>query len=63
MKLVSIQHTVLIPTGVLLNAHHPLPPLPHTTPLSLFSAFKSLLWFASLPLCNSFPLPLPHGLP
>ena len=29
VKLVSIQHPVLIPTGALLNAHHPLPPPSH----------------------------------
>ena len=55
VKLVSIQHPVLIPTGFLLNAHHPLSPPSHPPPtLSLFSVFKSLLWFASFPLCNLF---------
>ena len=38
--------------------HFPLSP----TPLSLFSVSTSLLWFASLPFCNFFSLPLPHGL-
>ena len=28
VKLVSIQHPVLIPTGALLNAHHSFPSLP-----------------------------------
>ena len=43
VKLISIQHSVLIPTGALLNAHHPLsPPYPPST-LSLISVFKSLL--------------------
>ena len=50
VKLVSIQHPVLIPTSVPLNAHHPLSPLLHSpSMLSLFSVFKSLLWFGSLP--------------
>ena len=59
IKLVSIQHPVLIPTGVLLNAHHPLslPSHPPST-LSLFSVFKSLLCFGSLPL-YFFPSPPP----
>ena len=61
VKLVSIQHPVLIPTGAVLNAHHPLSPPSHSpSTLSLFSVFKSLLWFASLPLCNFFsPSPPP----
>ena len=61
VKLVSIQHPVLIPTGALLNAHHPLSPPSHpSSSLSLFSVFKILLWFASFPLCNFFfPLLLP----
>ena len=51
VKLVSIQHPVLIPTGALLNTHHP-PSSPSHPPsaLSLFSVFKSLLCFGSLPL-------------
>ena len=50
VKLVSIQHPVLIPTGAL-NAHHPLSPPSHPpSTLSLFSVFKSLLRFGSLPL-------------
>ena len=50
VKLVSIQHPVLIPTGALLTVHHPLPPPSHPpSTLSLFSGFKSLLWFGSLP--------------
>ena len=63
VKLVSIQHPVVIPTGAPLIAHHPLSPssLPPSG-LSLFSVFKSLLWFASFPLCNFFLLTLPHGL-
>ena len=62
VKLVSIQHPLLIPTGALLSAHHPSfsPSYPSST-LSLFSVFKSLLWFASLPLFF-FPLPLPQSL-
>ena len=44
VKLVSIQHPVLIPTDALLNAHHPLSPPSHPpSTLSLFSVFKSLL--------------------
>ena len=42
-KLVSIQHPVLIPTSALLNAHHPLSPLPLPSTLSLFSVLKSVL--------------------
>ena len=61
VKLVSIQHPALIPTGALLNAHQPLSPPCHPSTLSLFSVFKSLLWFASLSL-TFFPLPLLHGL-
>ena len=59
VKLVSVQYPVLIPTGALLNAHHPLssPSNPPST-LSLFSVFKSLLWFDSLPLFF-FPSPPP----
>ena len=51
VKLVSIQHPVLIPKGVLLNTYHP-PSSPSHPPstLSLFSVFKSLLCFGSLPL-------------
>ena len=45
VKLVSIQHPVLIPKGALLNAHHP-PPINPQFVLS----FKSLLCFGSLPL-------------
>ena len=64
VTLVSIQHPVLIPTGALLNARHPLSPPSH--PLhhpSVYSHFLSLLWFASLPLFFfPLPLPLPHGL-
>ena len=39
VNLVSIQHPALIPTGALLNAHHPLslPPTPHQP--SVFSQF------------------------
>ena len=56
-----IQHPELIPTSALLNAHHPPSPLPHPqSTLSLFSVLKSLLWFASLLLCNFFfPFPYP----
>ena len=37
------EHPVLIPTGALLNAHHPLSPLPQPpSTLSLFSVFKRL---------------------
>ena len=61
VKLVSIQHPVLIPTGALLNVHHPLSPPSHPpSTLSLFSVFKSLLWFASLSVTS--PPPLPHAL-
>ena len=45
VKLVSIPHPVLIATGALLNAPHPLSPPPHfPSTLSSFSVFKSLLW-------------------
>ena len=45
VKLVFIQHPVLIPIGYLFHAHHPLsPPSPPPSTLSLFSVFKSLLW-------------------
>ena len=40
----------------------PSPTFPSSGPpstLGLFSAFKTLLWFASLPLCNFFPFPSP----
>ena len=48
VKLVSIQHPVLIPTGALLNTHHPLSPPAHPpSTLILFSLLKSLLWFGS----------------
>ena len=51
VKLVSIQHPVLIPKGALLNTHHPPSPPSHPpSTLSLFSVFKSLLCFGSLPL-------------
>ena len=61
-QIFSIQHPELIPTGALLNANNPLSPLPHSpSSLSFFSVFKSLLWFASFPLCNFSPPPLPHG--
>ena len=50
VKLVSIQHPVLIPTGALPNAHHPLRPSHPPSTFSLFSVFKSLYWFGSLPL-------------
>ena len=58
VQLVSIQHPVLLPTGALLIAHHPHSPPSHLpSTLSLFSVFKSLLWFGSLP--NFFFLSLP----
>ena len=45
-----------------LQCNHPLSPTPHPpSTLSLFSVCKSFLWFSSLPLCNVFPFPLPHG--
>ena len=51
VKLVSIQHPALIPKGALLNTHHPPSPPSHPpSTLSLFSVFKSLLCFGSLPL-------------
>ena len=51
VKLVSIQHPVLIPKYALLSTHHP-PSAPSHPPSTLrsFSVFKSLLWFGSLPL-------------
>ena len=60
VKLVSIQHPVLIPTGALLNTHHP-PSHPSQPPptLSLFAAFKSLWCFDSLPLAFFFLSPPP----
>ena len=60
VKLVSIQHPVLIPTGALLSAHHPPSHLSHLpSTLNWFSVFKSLLWFGSLPLFFfSFPSPM-----
>ena len=63
VKLVSIQHPVLIPKDALFNAHHlPSPPSHPPSILSLFSVFKSLLCFGSLSHCNLFFfLPLPHG--
>ena len=51
IKLVSKQHPVLILKGALLNTHHPpSPPSYPPSTLSLFSVFKSLLCFGSLPL-------------
>ena len=51
VKLVSIQHPVLIPKGALLNTHHPPSPPSHPpSTLSLFSVFNSLLCFGCLPL-------------
>ena len=45
VKLVSIQHPVLIPIGALLNTHHPpSPPSQPSSTLSLFSVFKQLLY-------------------
>ena len=63
VKLVSIQHPVLIPKGALLNTHHPpVPPSHPPSTLSLFSVFNSLLCFGSLPLSPlfffSFPSPM-----
>lgn len=51
VKLVSIQHPVLIPKGALLSIHHPPSPPSHPpSTLSLFSVLNSLLCFGSLPL-------------
>ena len=60
VKLVSIQHPVLIPTGAVLNAHHPLSPPSHPpSTLSSFSVFKSLMVWLSPSLTFFFLLPLP----
>ena len=49
VKLVSMQHPVLIPKGALLNTHRPPSPPSHPpSTLRLFSVFKSLLCFGSL---------------
>ena len=63
VKLVSIQHPVLIPTGALLNAHHRLSPPSHPpiNPQFILSFYESLMvWFP--PSLTFFSLPLPHGL-
>ena len=58
VKLFSIQHTVLIPTSALLNAHHPLslPSHPSST-LSLFSILRVSYGFAPS-LSNFFSFPV-----
>ena len=43
VKLVSIQHPVLIPTGALLNAYHPLSPPSHPHQPSVYSQFEITL--------------------
>ena len=62
-KLVSIQHPLLIPTGALLNTHHPppVPPTPHQP--SVCSQFLGVSYALALSLSNFFFLPpSPHGL-
>ena len=70
VKLVSIQHPVLIPKGALLNTHHPPCPRSHTalppTPdqPSVCSQFLTVSYALALSHSNLFFfffLPLPHG--
>ena len=62
VKLVSIQHPVLIPKGALLNTHHPppLPPTPHQP--SVCSQFLRVFYALVLSHSNlfffSFPSPM-----
>ena len=63
VKLISIQHPGLIPTGALLSAHHPLspPPTPHQP--SVCSQYLRVSYGLPPSLSVTFsPLPLPHGL-
>ena len=65
VKLVSIQHPVLIPTGALLNSPHPpsSPSQPHQPclfsvfkpPLKLTSAFRLITWLCLSPLVFIWP--------
>ena len=58
VKLVSIQHPVLIPTGALLNAHHPLSP--PSNPPSTLSLFLKISYALAPSLSNFFsPSPPP----
>ena len=58
VKLVSIQHPVLIPTGALLNAHHPLSPPSHP-PSVLSSQFLRVSYALALFHSNLFFFPSP----
>ena len=58
VTLVSIKHPVLIPTGALLNAHHPHSPPSHPpSTLSLFSVFKGS--YGLPPSLSNFFFPFP----
>ena len=58
VKLVSIQHPVLIPKGALLNTHHQPPPTPHQP--SDCSQFLRVSYGLAPSLSNFFfPSPLP----
>ena len=59
VKLVSIQHPMLIPKGALLNTHHP----PTPCQPSVCSQFLRVSYALALSLSSLFfLLPLPHGL-
>ena len=59
VKLVSIQHPVLIPTGALLNAHHPPTPPFHPHQPSVYSQFLRVSYALALTHSNLFFFPSP----
>ena len=62
VKLVSIQYPVLIPTGALLSAHHPVSPLPHPHQPSVCSQYLRVSYGLPPSLSVTFFSPSPSPL-